>query len=342
MGLLKGIVIAAAAILAIVAIIAFREHNAILMTRALSGMMFLGVVEVVLKIREQGESILRISIGMILGGLVCFFIMLIPGIGIFLGPLLGGFIVALCAGFTAGWNLLPTTMVAMVFASAAGKTGLIFFLFGKLLNALGSSEVLTEFSTLVETAGVMAILPIIMAAIVLWVYLVVLCGIGALVGAALHPSPDLPIPKNMKPQVKQAIRQFSNAKTEKEEKLIMEKTMKSMESMVISSASQKLKEAKKMRIKQGTDFLRKKAKKIKKRGATLENLKDSLTTSLKDFIMPTYEKESFYDDVKECCDEENIQMPYSKREWLGTINTDLYYEIDKIVKEWEEKKTEDR
>ena len=330
MGLLKGVIIAIAAILAIVAIISFRNNDVVLMTQALSGMLFLGVVEIVLGIREQGESMLRISIGMILGGLVCFFIAPIPFLGIFIGPLLGGFVVALCAGFRAGWNLLPTTIVTMVFISAAKKTELVFFVFGKLLDALGSSDVLMNFSALMDTAGVMAILPIIMACIVLWIYLAVLCGIGALIGAFLHPRPV--IPKHLKAAVEKLDEQYKKAETDGEKEKIKQQAK---ELPYKSKIKEDLNTARKTWANSSKSDIRKMAKKIKKRkGATPEDLERGLTSLLYDKIIPDIEEYGYYDHAEKDCKKAGINVPYSKSGWLGLIKTDLRQEISRIVEEW--------
>ena len=213
MGLLRGSIIVAAIFLAIGAIVAGYEHDAGLMALCFSGMLFLIIAESVLKIREQGESILRISVGMILGVLVCLFVMSIPGIGIFFGPLLGGFVVALFAGFKAGWDLLPTTLVTALFVSLAMKAYFLLLVFEHILRLIGiSPDVLLNF------VGTGVIFGILIACVFLWIYFVILCGIGALIGAFFHPGPALP--KNLKSQVEKLDQQYKMAKTTEEKEKI--------------------------------------------------------------------------------------------------------------------------
>jgi hypothetical protein len=211
MGLLREGIIATAILLAIAAIIAGYEHNADLATKCFSGMLFLIIAESILKIREQGESILRISVGMILGILVCYFIMPIPGIGILIGPLLGGFVVALFAGFKAGWDLLPTTLVTALFVSVAMKKEFVFSVLGHILKFLGSYDTLVDFIGTGITFGILV------ACVFLWVYLMIFCGIGALIGAFFHPSA---LPKNLRSQAKELDEQYKRAKTPEEKEKI--------------------------------------------------------------------------------------------------------------------------
>ena len=217
MGLLRGSIIVAAIFLAIGAIVAGYEHDAGLMALCFSGMLFLIIAESVLKIREQGESILRISVGMILGVLVCLFVMSIPGIGIFFGPLLGGFVVALFAGFKAGWDLLPTTLVTALFVSIAMGIDFVFLILGHILEFLGSYDALLNF---VATGVIFGIL---IACGVLWIYFVILCGIGALIGAFFHSGPALP--KNLKSEVEKLDQQYKMAKTIEEKEKIKQQAI---------------------------------------------------------------------------------------------------------------------
>lgn len=134
---------------------------------------------------EQGESVLRVLLAVFLGILICILLSIIPVIGWIIGPLFAGFVAGAIAGFRTGWDVLPTYYTTGIYASLVFGLGMTTTAVTSLFGFLD------DFAGIVSGAGLLAFFGILILCGIIWIYLVILCGIGALIGCFFHSPPEI-------------------------------------------------------------------------------------------------------------------------------------------------------
>lgn len=151
-----------------------------LVTLLIFGIIVLDILEV----RDQGESLLRIGIGITLGMLASvLFSFCIPFLGVIIGPLVGGFVVSWIAGFRAGWLVLSQIHIVLIYLMFVGWFEFLAFI-EEILEMFGMAAV----ADIVNKASLMALVSLLLFCGIIWIVNAILCGIGAAVGSQLHVS----------------------------------------------------------------------------------------------------------------------------------------------------------
>ncbi len=154
----------------------------------ISVLVFLCTVGVTIEpLKEEEESLLKVLLGVFIGIVACVLLSLIPAIGWLIGPLSGGFIAGIIAGSKSGYLVLPTYYTAIIFAFLTFKLKMVSFQIGLIVNLFGEYPVISDILTEVLTsAGILVFTGILLFCGVFWIYHIILCGIGALIGNIFH------------------------------------------------------------------------------------------------------------------------------------------------------------
>ena len=153
-----------------------------------SVLVFLCAIGVTIEpLKEEEESLLKVLLGVFIGIVACVLLSMIPVIGWLIGPLIGGFITGIIAGSKSGYLVLPTYYTAIIFAFLTFKLKIASFQIGLIVDLFGEYPVISDILAEVLTkAGILVFTGILLFCGAFWIYHMILCGIGAVIGNIFH------------------------------------------------------------------------------------------------------------------------------------------------------------